>query len=247
MTYTRSPKPGTNAHPILAPISSIGIKGISASFSEPTPRKHWSRSVPYLCTTQPLLTGTRSLRFPVSRQIEYYFGEIDALGSVITFILWVYLPRTIKIPLASRHSERKRSRRDFRLGFLVGQYKKLCMYKVVILSLVALLSSCESSRLKECTESESSVSPACLYGGGYPACQLGDEEYELARKNAWEYAEGGFTGKFFVNTGKSQDLGQVCRFYIHRKLKLASTEPYQWMVYVDKDTLQATHMLPVMY
>ena len=117
----------------------------------------------------------------------------------------------------------------------------------IILCLAVVLISCQSSHWGKCEESDSSVSPACLYEGGYPSCQLSDKEYELARKNAWGYEEGGFTEEYFANTGKSQDLGSVCRFYFYVKPEHSPMEPYQWLVYVNKNTLLATHMVPVIY
>ena len=118
---------------------------------------------------------------------------------------------------------------------------------LIILSFVAMLVSCQTTNFGKCVESSSSVSPACLYEGGYPSCQLNDEQYELARKNAWEYEEAGFNDDYFVNTGKSQDLGSVCRFYIRVKPGHTPIEPYQWLVYIDKRTFKATHMLAVKY
>jgi hypothetical protein len=109
------------------------------------------------------------------------------------------------------------------------------------------LFGCQTTQFGKCRESIGSVSPACLYNGGYPACKLSDENYELAREAAWKFPEAQFSSETHVNTGQSQDLGKECRFYFYVKPELNPMEPYQWLVYVDKATLKPTRLEPVVW
>ena len=129
--------------------------------------------------------------------------------------------------------------------FILGsEHKKLTFVRLVVAAtLIVTASACRTSDFGRCDERSGSVSPACLYTDKYPACELNDEDYELARQRAWRFPDASFSEETFVNTGKSQDLGNTCRFYFHVNLGLHPAEPYQWMVYVDKQTLRPTHIV----
>jgi len=107
------------------------------------------------------------------------------------------------------------------------------------------LAGCQSNKFGKCVEEADYVTPSCLYNGNYPACHLSDTDYLIAQKNAWEIEGAQFKEALHLNTGKSQDLGEVCRFYITIKPEINAMEPYQWMVYINKKTLAATRYVPV--
>src|SRR5688500_4360478 len=117
----------------------------------------------------------------------------------------------------------------------------------ILISLLLFLAGCQSNRFGECVEQEGYVTPNCLYNGNYPACDLSDMDYLVATRNAWAVEGAEFTNELHLNTGNSQDLGEVCRFYIMIKPELNAMEPYQWMVYIDKKNLAATHFVPVLW
>ena len=121
-------------------------------------------------------------------------------------------------------------------------------YKILISILLAtFITRADANIFGECNEGEGTVSPACLYNDDYLSCQISDKQYEQAQENAWLFPPAGFSGEQHINTGKSQDLGRNCRFYFYVRPEFRVMEPYQWLVYIDKSDLKATHMEPVVW
>lgn len=120
------------------------------------------------------------------------------------------------------------------------------MKKCIALSAVVVIASCQNQDFGACSEINGSVSPACLYSKKYEECKLPPQNYEIARENAWLYFLNGSNSGNYLNTGTSQDLGESCRFYI-RASGSEQMEPNQWMVYINKNTLSALYVEPILY
>ena len=121
-------------------------------------------------------------------------------------------------------------------------------YKILNYIFFALFTTAtQANAFGVCNEGGGTVSPACLYNEDYPSCQLSDEQYEQAQENAWQFQPARFSDQQHINTGKSQDLGHNCRFYFRIRPELGPMGTYQWLVYIDKSDLKATHMEPVVW
>lgn len=107
-----------------------------------------------------------------------------------------------------------------------------------------------------CVENNSNVSAACVYTNKYPACQITDIQDALAIRKVAAYLESTLTADdkpyFTVGsvTGKSQDLGSECRYYVvpsTAEVDRKSLLHGELMIYLDKSSMEITRIARVIW